>query len=123
MLVAGMTYFLSISMTPVYQATTTLEITQGIDPRTDTYTALRTSELAAKTYVEQLKAPGLMRGVAAALQTPLSPGQLQGMLSVQQVRGTQLIRITVENPDPLLAKGIADRLAEVFIQQIIFIQP
>ncbi|NIQ80047.1 MAG: hypothetical protein GTN93_18545, partial [Anaerolineae bacterium] len=66
-LVGGMTYGLSITSTPIYSATTTLQIDYGADPRTDPYTSLRTSEQSAKTYVEMMKSPELLREVIDSL--------------------------------------------------------
>jgi len=62
-LVAGMTLILSLTTTPIYQAITTLEIDPGGDPRTDLYSVVRTSEMVAGTYVEQIRAPVLLRRV------------------------------------------------------------
>lgn len=114
-LVTGMTFLLSITSTPIYQSTTTVEIDQGADPRSDPYSALRTSEMVASTYVEQMRAPVLLREVARRLGLELSPGQLQEMLSVEQIRDTQLIRIAAESSDPALAQALAETVAQVFI--------
>lgn len=116
-LVAGMTYYLSITMTPVYQATTTLHIDVGADPRSDPYSSLVVSERSAKTYVEQMKAPVLLDQVVVSLGLPLTSKELLGMITVEQIRDTQLIRISVEDTIPARAREIANKMAEVFIQQ------
>jgi non-specific protein-tyrosine kinase len=117
-MVTGMTFLLSVTSTPIYQATTILQIDYGADPRTDAYSALRTGELSAKTYVEQLKSQPLLRDVISALNLPMTEAQLQNAISVQQVRDTQLIQINVEDSNPGRAQAIANRLAEAFLAQI-----
>jgi capsular exopolysaccharide synthesis family protein len=116
-LVAGMTYGITIRMKPIYSATATLEIDLGSDPRNDPLGAATASQRLAATYVEQLTAPVLLRQVSAAVNVPLSPGQLNSMITAQQVRDTQLIDVVVESEDPVLASDIANNVAEVFIDQ------
>ena len=116
-LVAGMTYYLSITTTPIYSTSTTLYIDlAGSDPR-DIYSSVVVSERAAKTYVEQMKAPVLLKEVIDRLGLSMSASQLGGMVTVQQVRDTQLIQVSVEDTNPMRGREIAASLAETFIQQ------
>lgn len=117
-LVGGMTYYLSISMTPIYSASATLQIDYGADPRADPYTSVVTSERSAKTYVEMMKSPTLLQEVITALALPFSTAQLQSAINVQQVRDTQLIRVSVEDSDPARAAAIANTIANTLIQKI-----
>ena len=117
LLTGGMTFYLSTTMTPVYQATTTVEIDPGADPRSDLYSALRTAEMVAGTYVEQIQSPTIMRAAIERLGLALTPKELGEGLSVQQVRDTQLVQISVENTNPVLAQALADTLAQVFIDR------
>ena len=113
-MVTGTTYYLSAISTPIYQATTTLEIDQGADPRSDPYSALRTGEMVAKTYVEQIQSPVLLREVQSQLGIGTS---VAGMVSAEQVRDTQLIRVSAESSDPALAQALADTTAQLFIER------
>lgn len=116
-LVAGMTYYLSITTTPVYSTSTTLTIDlAGSDPR-DVYSSVVLSERVAKTYVEQIKAPVLLKEVIDRLGLSMSTSQLGGIVKVQQIRDTQLIQVSVEDTNPVRGKEIAASLAETFIQQ------
>jgi len=117
-LVGGMTYYLSISMTPIYSASATLQIDYGADPRTDPYTSIVTSERSAKTYVEMMKSPTLLGEVIAALALPFTATQLQSAINVQQLRDTQLIQVSVEDIDPARAAAIANAVANTLIQRI-----
>ena len=74
-LVAGMTLVLSLTTTPIYQATTTLEIDPGGDPRTDLYSVVRTSEMVASTFVEQIRAPVLLRQISRNLGVAFYVGE------------------------------------------------
>jgi len=117
-LVGGMTYYLSISMTPIYSASATLQSDYGADPRTDPYTSIVTSERSAKTYVEMMKSPTLLGEVIAALALPFTATQLQSAINVQQLRDTQLIQVSVEDIDPARAAAIANAVANTLIQRI-----
>lgn len=117
-LVGGMTYALSVTSTPIYSASATLQIDFGADPRTDPYTSLRTSEQSAKTYVEMMKSPTLLREVIDTLALPFSTAQLQGAINVQQIRDTQLIQVSVEDSDPARAAATANAIAATLIERI-----
>ncbi len=114
-LVTGMTYLLSITTTPTYSATTTLSIDPGGDPRTDPYSTYRFGEAAAQTYVEQIRSPVISQQVMSRLGVSYDP---EKVIRVEQVRDTQLIKITAVHENPGLAKEIADTTARVFIDQI-----
>ncbi len=116
-LVAGMTYYLSITTTPVYSTSTTLTIDLAGSDIRDVYSSVVLSERVAKTYVEQMKAPGLLKEVIDRLGLSMSTSQLGGMVTVQQIRDTQLIQVSVEDTNPVRGREIAASLAETFIQQ------
>lgn len=117
-LAGGTALVVSLLSPPIYQATTTLEIDQGGgDPREDPYTALRTSERVAMTYLEQIQTRALLEEVVEQLNLQMSAGQLKEMITVEHVRDTQLIRISVESSDPALAKALAETIAQVFTEQ------
>lgn len=113
----GAAFYTSATAAPVYRASTTLEISLGGERPGDTYQLMRTSEMVASTYVEQMQAPVLLREVAAALGLSMSASQLQNMLTVEQIRDTQLIRISAEAHDPALAQALVETTAQTFIQR------
>jgi len=116
-LVGGMTFALSVTSTPIYSASTTLQVDQGAAPQSDVYSSLRASQASAPTYVEMIRSPVLLRQVIAELQLPFSTGELAGAVSAEQIRDTQLIRIGVEDSDPARAQATANKIAEVFIRE------
>ena len=117
-MVTGMTYYLSVTTTPVYSASTTLEVTLGLDPSSDQYSSLRSSEMVAVTYVEQIRSPVMLQQAIDSLGLAISAEALAKAVSAQQVRDTQLIQVTVENPNPALARELANKVAEVFIRHV-----
>jgi capsular exopolysaccharide synthesis family protein len=114
-LTAGMTYVLSATSTPTYSATSVLEISLGLDPSRDPYSSLRSSELVASTYVEQILSTVVLKPVIDALGLDTSVGALKGRILAEQLRDTQLIRIEVQDASPVQAKELADRIAQSFI--------
>ena len=117
-MVTGMTYYLSVTTTPVYSASTTLEITLGLDPSRDQYSSLRSSEMVAVTYVEQIRSPVMLQQAIDELGLDMSAGEPAKAVSAQQVRDTQLVEINVEDPNPALARELANKVAEVFIRHV-----
>ena len=113
-LVAGMTYGLSITTIPTYSATTTLSINPGSDPSSDPYSSYRLSTEVAPTYVEQIKSPVISSQVMQRLGVRYDP---EKVVTVSQVRDTQLIQVTAVHSNPGLAQAIADTTAQVFVEQ------
>ena len=117
-LLAGVTaYVVSKNTIPVYQASTTLLISEGRSPEMSDYSSILTSERLARTYSELLKKRPIMEEVISRFDLALTPGGLAGTVSVQLVRDTQLIELKVEGTDPQLAASIADEIPQVFIEQ------
>lgn len=78
------------------------------------YSAMLTSERLAKTYSQLLKKGSVLEQVVANLG--LSSG-LAGNVDVTIVRDTQLIDLSVEDTDPVLAMRIANEIPKVFAAQ------
>lgn len=125
LLAGGTAYLVSRNMTPIYRASTTLLINQARNPSLTDYTSLITSERLAKTYAELLTKRPVLEEVASRLgveteeteETEEPGGILPAGISVQPVRDTQLLQVSVESDDPQLAMDIANTLPEVFIAQ------
>jgi non-specific protein-tyrosine kinase len=112
----GAAYGISIYSTPIYQATTTVEIAPGSDPTRDIFSAISSVERVAGTYVVQI-------GSSVVLDEATRRLAVEGIwvdaeeVTAQQVRNTQLIEISVENSSPAAAKAHADMVAKVFIER------
>jgi succinoglycan biosynthesis transport protein ExoP len=109
----GAAYFMSASAPRYYRASATLEINQASDPRSDLAQVLRTSEMVASNYVPQVKAPAVLNEVKSRLG--LNRG-ISGLIGVDQVGSTQLIRVSAQTDDPGLAQALANTTVQVFIE-------
>lgn len=108
----------SLTATPMYRSTVTLEVDSGSDPSQDAYVLNRGNAAAASTYVQQIGAPAVMEQVAARLGLDMEVRQVAAFISAAQVGGdTGMIEISAENASPDLAKALAETTAQVFIQQ------
>lgn len=110
---AGSAYLVSSRMTPVYSATTTLLVQQAPTTYASDYTSLITSERLAKTYAEMLVDQPVRDAVKERLGLSYTPGGISAVV----VRDTQLLRVSAEDANPVMAAQIANTVAEVFIEQ------
>lgn len=116
-LAAVAAFTVSRLQTPVYRATTTLEISSGSDPADDPYYAIRSAEAIATTYVLQIKSPAVIEGVVNRLGLAMDVEEVQDLISVQQVQNSNMVEVSGEHPNPALAQALAATTAEVFIEQ------
>ena len=114
---AGASYVVSRAMTPIYRASSTLLVNETQTPGTLAYNDILTSERLTKTYKELITQRPVLEDVIADLNLAYTAGELSGMLNVDVIRDTQLIRISAESSDPALAQVLADTIAQVFIER------
>ncbi|MBI4329592.1 MAG: polysaccharide biosynthesis tyrosine autokinase [Chloroflexi bacterium] len=117
MVVAGLTYIISWTLTPIYAASVTLLVEQGVDPRSDSLGSLETSRRSAITFESMLLEPPVLARVVDELALPFGAEVLRNKASVRTLRETQLIHVSAEDAEPALAAAMADKIAEVFIEQ------
>jgi capsular polysaccharide biosynthesis protein len=108
---------------PVYQAKTLLMVTKATDklqasPTQQTgdleevvSTASRMPTWTMNTYQGQLKSEALMSRVVEKLGLGVGASSLAGMINTSIVKDSNLIEVTVQNTDPMLASRIANTLA------------
>ena len=116
-LAAGAAYLVSQRLTPVYEASTTLLINEAQSNQTTDYTAILTSERLARTYAAMMTKQPVLEAVQAELSLAMDLEDLEEAVSVQPVRDTQLIEVTVQDPDPQRAADIANTIFRVFEAQ------
>jgi non-specific protein-tyrosine kinase len=128
-LAGGAAFFVSRRTTPVYQASTTLLINQAPSSRSSEYTDLLVSERLARTYAEMIKQRPFLEATLVRLKATLkileldmSVESLRGAVSVQPVRDTQLIMLSVEDTSRFMAAKLANTLADVFRERIYALQ-
>lgn len=100
-------------MMPVYEASTTLIITNPTGSPTSYETLLFNRNLA-KTYSEVARSRSVAAEAASILGLQESPDQFQERIRVSVVRDTEVIEIAVTDTDPVRAADAANALASAF---------
>lgn len=106
-------------MTPIYQSSTTLLVWRT--PTTSDQVA-QTDILAnrqlVKTYREIARSNTIMQDVINKLSLSETPDQLRSSVEVSLRGDTEIIEISVDNPDPLSARVMADAVAASFMANV-----
>ncbi len=112
----GAAYFISKSMTPIYSASSRYLIDEAPGSgSSNEYSQLLTEQKLAQTYVEIATARPVIEETIIRLGLPYSVNNLRNMVSVRAPADTQILIVTVEDPDPQRAANIANTVGEVFI--------
>lgn len=106
-------YYVTLLMTPIYSAEVIIQIDLAGDPRNTISQALMASEQLAGTYVKQLESETLLAPVAASLGVPAK----SIVVKAEALRNTQLVKLSAEAANPVLAQSAANRLIEEFLAQ------
>jgi capsular exopolysaccharide synthesis family protein len=84
---------------------------------TSDYTEILTSNRMVRSYAQMLQARPLLEAVIHNLDLDMSPAILAQALTVDIIRETQVMVLTIETEDPQQAAEIANELAALFIDQ------
>ena len=113
---------------PVYQASTTLivgkkasEAGLAASQMLDNNVLLANQQLA-KTYATIAQSRTVEQNVIKDLNLPLTVAGLDGLISINPVKTTEILEIQVSNTDPALAASIANKMAEEFSKAVIEIK-
>lgn len=109
-------YGVSHAITPVYRTDATLLVNQTQTPGTIAYNDILTSERLTMTYRELISQWPVLEAVGRNPDIDMSAGELAGLIDVDVVEDTQLLRLSVEHTDPAMATLIANATAEAFIE-------
>ncbi len=117
---ATISYFV---LEPVYRASTTLMVGKPPEYYMDS-TQLQIQDLnlnqrLARTYGEIVKSRGVSELVISRLELNLTPEQLKNKTSVDLVKDTEFITISVTDTNPEQAAIIANKVAEIFQDRVI----
>lgn len=107
------------ALTPQYRASTTLIITRPADTEQILHRDLQVSRQLAATYREIVHSRRVMMVAIANRSLPYSVVEMREKVDVQNVRDTELITVDVIDPNPYLARDIANEIARAFMGQII----
>jgi succinoglycan biosynthesis transport protein ExoP len=116
LLAGGAALIASLLMTPMYEASSILRISSSPQATSD-YSALLASQRLAQTYTQLLTTDPVLEGAIRNLGLEMSTKKLKKAVKVQAVRDTELIKITVEQSDPVVAQSIANEIPRIFAEQ------
>ena len=105
-------YFASKYQTPVYQASTRVMILRPPQESASDYTYLNAQQLT-QTYVQLVTTSPVLEAAATELGYEVRSEQV----SVQQIRDTQVIQLTVEDTNPQHVSEVANVLVAKLIEQ------
>lgn len=118
LVIAGLAFFVSKQLTPIYQATTTIMVNLPSSTRSANYDTVVMNERLALTYSQMITSREVLEKVAPKLGVNLTPEELRKILTVTPIKNTQLISVIAEHTIPELAAGIANTTVDVFTSQI-----
>jgi len=113
---------------PVYQASTTLIVGQKASDTTknaaqmlDNNVLLANQQLA-KTYATIAQSRTVEQNVIKALNLPLTVQNFDKLISITQVKTTEILEVQVTNTNPELAASIANTMSQEFSKAVIEIK-
>ncbi len=116
--VAGALAFLySRQQTPIYEATTTLVVSQSPGVAGVSYNDVLATQQILKTYSQQATSGPVLDEVVGE-RLGLSYSELRGVVSTRVQRDSQLFDISVRHADPAFAATVANDVATALIEQV-----
>ena len=117
-IISGMVSYFMI--TPIYQASTQLLVNQSKSEQVEyNQSTVQTNLQLINTYNVIIKSPAILDKVAQELGSDLTSGQLNEKITVASEQDSQVVNVTVQDPDPQMAANIANKTAEVFQKEIV----
>lgn len=110
-------YLASSAMTPIYRASATLLVQQSQTPGVQNYQDLLASQQQTSTYSKLVTTRPVLTEAAKRLGLS-GPQAIEKHVGVTSVNNTQLLTISVRDPNPERAAAVANMVATVFIEQI-----
>lgn len=119
-LFAGLTFAgTTFLITPQYTSTTKMYVlSRQSDSTTVTYSDLQTGSQLTKDYMELVKSRPVLEKVIEQLHLDMNADKLKENIKVQTPEDTRILSVSVKNPDPQMAKNIADAIREAVSVQI-----
>lgn len=106
-------------LTPIYQSSTQLLVNQAkSDQPVYNPSEIQTNLQLINTYNVIIKSPAILDLVKKDLDLDMSTEQLNSKITVGSEKESQVVAITVQDPDPYMAADIANTTAVVFQREI-----
>jgi len=107
------------AMTPIFEASTTLLVARNLDESQHVYEEAMLNRQLVSTYTEIARSRLVTESVIDALNLDMSVAELAKQINISVVQNTEIIAVKVSNPDPALAKRIANQVAKSFSEKIL----
>lgn len=114
---------------PLYKSSTTLLLAKTTNETTSTKNEINTdqaitqtditlNEKLVSTYSELAKSSGILSKVISNLNLKISEDEIKKSITISEVDNTEILKVTVANPNSKQAAIIANELATVFSERI-----
>lgn len=110
------------ALEPLYESSTTLMVGktyEGEQAYLLQYNDVLMANQLVKTYSEIAKSRAVAEQVIKEENLEITPEQFKNIIEVEPFNDTQLIQITITDPDPNTARRLANRSAKVFMDKVI----
>ncbi|WP_458411738.1 YveK family protein [Schinkia sp. CFF1] len=106
-------------LTPIYQSSTQILVNQAkTEQNVYNVSDIQTNIQLINTYNVIIKSPAILDKVKEELKLDRSVEQLNNQITVASEKESQVVKITVQDPDPKTAEQIANTTATVFQREI-----
>lgn len=106
-------------LTPIYQSSTQLLVNQSKDEQAMyNYNEVQTNLQLINTYNVIIKSPAILDLVIKELELDMSYGELNNNITVASEKNSQVVNISVQDPNAKRTAKIANKTAEVFTREI-----
>lgn len=107
-------------ITPIYQSSTQILVNQKKELISQQMTAadIQSNLQLINTYNEIIKSPAILTIVLENLDLELTPAGLASKITVNNANNSQVLNISVQDPNHNLAVDIANQVVEVFKEEI-----
>ena len=103
---------------PIYKSSTTYVLISDSSKEGITTSEVTLNEKLIATYKEIIKSRNILEKVITTLNLDETPSSLAKTISVEQVSTSSMIKITVSNKDPEMAKKIAETIGYEFSKEV-----
>jgi polysaccharide biosynthesis transport protein len=107
-------YLLSTQMTPIYEAEATLILEHEITGSTPNFESILAAERRTRTFSQLATSQRVLQPAIDALGLQMTANELRSQVSISHTRETQLLSITVRDPNPERAAALANAISEHF---------
>lgn len=110
--------YTTITRVPMYKSDTTIVLVSENQSQSSNLSDIQMNKNLVDTYSEIIKSRKVLSPVITNLELDYSYNSLKEHITVASVTNTEIIRISVGDKDPEVAKNIANEIAKVFSQEV-----